>query len=150
MTLTDSSIPTVDLVTLLLPSVGRVLALRTAQRSQCTEYLLSDLGGQNIYLTDISQDGIPPAAYAVQEIGTLASWMGRPEIAPAVAALLAHEADCLSIQGPLSFARAVQHVVDQHCSAAQAIEHATALARACAKSEAHTEEEVRRLMGAPA
>ncbi|MDF2461930.1 MAG: hypothetical protein K0Q43_165 [Ramlibacter sp.] len=133
------------LVTLSLPNAGQVMALRTSQRSHTGEYLLSDLDGQNVYLTDLSPDGKPPAQYQVVELGAFGDWLAKPEIAPAVAAVLAAQADTAPL-GPISFARAVAYVAKQSSTAAEAIEHALAQGRAAAQSEADTEAAVRTLM----
>jgi hypothetical protein len=121
------------------------MALRTSQRSHTGEYLLSDLDGQNVYLTDLSPDGKPPAQYQVVELGAFGDWLAKPEIAPAVAAVLAAQADTAPL-GPISFARAVAYVAKQSSTAAEAIEHALAQGRAAAQSEADTEAAVRTLM----
>lgn len=146
-TFQTSQAPSALLVTLLLPKVGRVLALRTDERSQTGEYLLSDVDGQNVYLTDLSADGKPPAQYQVAEIGTLGDWMAKPEIAPAVAAVMAAQADTPAL-GPITLARAADYVAKNSSSAAEAIAFAITVGHACANSEADTEASVRSLMAA--
>jgi len=150
MTDSTATIPPVPLISLLVPGVGRVLALRTTHRAQTSELLVSDLDGQNVYINDIGEGGTAPEQYQLLEVGLLGEWMARPEIAPAVAAVLAHEADSVQTLGPLTFARAVQHIADNSCTAVQGIERALEIARACAESEARTSSEVRRLMGVTA
>lgn len=141
------------LVTLRLPRVdGRVLALRTMQRQHASEYLLSDADEQKVYLTTASDNGTLGAAHDVQPVGELGEWLSRPESTSAVAKILNAQDKLAAPLGTLTFARAVNHMIEQPAgSADDAIERAVAIGRQCAKSEADTAAAVASVMrGGPA
>lgn len=144
------ALPGSTVVLLTMPGVGRVLALRTSNRASISEFLVAEApDGQNVYLTDLSADGKPPVEYQVEELGQVSEWIGRPERAAAVAAVLALQVDEAPPLGPLAFARAVDVLAKSGNTgtAAAAVEEALQIASACARSEAQTGAEVSRLMG---
>lgn len=150
--MTQSAAPsfstTGTLVTMLVPQVGRVLALQTAQRTLTSEYVIADHGGQNVYqhLTGKDESSIAPTAFKIEPVGELSQWLERPHAAQAVAALVAAQAEYGSDVGPLTFARAVQHMSDTGCEAHVALDRALAIGQACAQSYDRTAQAVQDLV----